>query len=465
MQLRRGLLISIAGLAAVAAALCSFLWLGAANGEVAAGCGGDAVACDEVLGSTWSRWLSLPVSLPAAILYASLAATAGYLASTSLVRRQAAAWSWLLAGSVVAAGAGAWFTGLQAFDLQAFCPFCLTVHACGTAIAGMSLAAFLAPSTGDIAGEQDPANLVGASPPKQRLALQSALGGAFVLALFVAGHVVFRPDSYRVVDFASPTSAASLPDTEIGQTPAATTSEESFSAAATSTPSGSNAADPAREDNPQKQQADAAATEGEQWPEPIPVLGGKTTIDVQAHPLLGSRGAEHFVVKLFDYTCPHCRSMHWRLEDARRRYGDRLAVVLVPVPLNAGCNPAVETNAPGHAFSCVYARLALAVWHARPAAFAAFHKLLIESEEVPPPGKARYEATKILGADRLDEIIAGADIAADLERSVELYRLTDRGRIPKLILGDAVAEGDADTSADLYELLEKHLPLQTPPDE
>ena len=51
------------------------------------------------------------------------------------------------------------------------------------------------------------------------------------------------------------------------------------------------------------------------------VVDGKLEWDTCGHPVLGDPEAKYVVVKMFDYTCRHCRKLHHHLERARKRYG------------------------------------------------------------------------------------------------------------------------------------------------
>ena len=70
-------------------------------------------------------------------------------------------------------------------------------------------------------------------------------------------------------------------------------------------------------------------------------------------------------VEMFDYTCPHCRATHKAIHGAMERFGDDLAIVALPVPLNRACNSAVTSNHSKHAEACKIAKIAVALW--RPA--------------------------------------------------------------------------------------------------
>jgi hypothetical protein len=194
----------------------------------------------------------------------------------------------------------------------------------------------------------------------------------------------------------------------------------------------------------------------------LKILGDRRELDLSDQILLGSPDAEFVVVKLFDYSCHHCRQLHFQFEEARRRYGDQLSIVLVPVPLNSGCNPAIKETYPRHSYACLYARLALAVWKHKRESFPEFHAWLFASEDPPEPGTAKREARRLIGNQIIAATIDDPWVEGHLKACVQLYDECGRGGIPKLLLGPAVAKGNAESADELCGILEKHLGIKAP---
>ena len=97
--------------------------------------------------------------------------------------------------------------------------------------------------------------------------------------------------------------------------------------------------------------------------------------------------------RLMDYTCPHCRKMHAHLREAMDRYGDQLAVVILPMPLELDCNKLVPATDPSHRGACKIARTALAVAEVDPSKFLDFHNFLMaERGESPRRRRRRWSA-------------------------------------------------------------------------
>lgn len=112
------------GLLAMAGGISGYLlWL-TLSGQAAAGCTADG-GCGSVLASRWSTVLDWPITLPAIGLYALLLAASFQLHQV---------WArWVLAGGAAAILlAAGWFTAVQGFALQHWCPWCMAAHSAGS---------------------------------------------------------------------------------------------------------------------------------------------------------------------------------------------------------------------------------------------------------------------------------------------------------------------------------------------
>lgn len=206
-----------------------------------------------------------------------------------------------------------------------------------------------------------------------------------------------------------------------------------------------------------------------QWRSKVPKKPMQTTtlagvtVSPSDHPVVGSPDAKHVVFVLADYTCPHCRTLRKQLDAAMARYGrEQLALAILPVPLNADCNDAVEFTEDRQRPACGIARAALAVWAADPAKFAEMDRWLLEPEEPPTAEAARAHAASLVGGEALEKALAGSRVEPRIKGNVELYKAAGKGRLPKMLLPDRVTVGEADDAAALFALLEKHLGLAAP---
>lgn len=193
----------------------------------------------------------------------------------------------------------------------------------------------------------------------------------------------------------------------------------------------------------------------------IRLHGGKFKLDPKGLPGVGVAGATNYIVSLFDYTCIHCRALHGLLKQAQEESRGGFGVITLPVPLDAGCNPLIVITAEANTGACEYARLALAVWKARPESFAEFDEWMLASPKVPSLDATRAKAEELVGKPALETALASGWVARQLQIDVSLYQANARAvgdaHLPQLIIGDAIVHGAIDTSTELKRVLEEHL--------
>jgi uncharacterized membrane protein len=190
---------------------------------------------------------------------------------------------------------------------------------------------------------------------------------------------------------------------------------------------------------------------------------GAISLDPDQLPMIGASGGTNFVICLFDYTCAHCRRLHPLLKLAQPGAG--VAILTLPVPLDADCNPLVERTSPGNFGACDYARLGLAIWHAQPSKLAEFDDWMFDSAFPPPLPAARAKAEDLLGKNGLDAALRDPWVARQLQTDVALYvadaRATHQRTLPQLLFRDALINGTMDDAAEVTQVIHAHQPLQT----
>lgn len=208
---------------------------------------------------------------------------------------------------------------------------------------------------------------------------------------------------------------------------------------------------------PAGQNADSGVGDGRQ----IAVLNGKLTLAVDELPMLGSPDAPQLVALLYDYCCPHCRATHGYLLNEMPKYGGQFGVVLLPMPLDASCNPSVDETEPRFRESCELTRLALAVWRAKPIAFAEFDAWLYEPEMPRALQDARKKAVELIGESELAEALADPWIDARIAADVAGYDASGAKTLPVLAAPkmDTVV-GRPESAEELFGILERELALQ-----
>jgi uncharacterized membrane protein len=449
-------------LAVTAAGLSAYLAWMSAHDSALPGCGGSSsLDCDHVLATRWSQWMAVPVSYPAIVTYLAIA---GFSWASRWPSSTTGAWaaSLLILTSLLAAGASLWFLFLQLAVIGKFCLYCSACHLCGVTIAVLAV----------WPAEDRPVTRV-------RFAHLVALAAGGI-AILVVGQLVFLPKTYAIDDTAElvrqqgtrplapltlghpPGTIASQPAAET--VPGNSTDDDSMPSLDDLSLAGQGSPRPRREQSasvpPAPGASDRRPVSASQHT--LSLADGGITIDLEAHPLLGSPEADHIAVKLFDYSCVQCRKMSEDFERARERYGNQLAIVVLPVPLNSDCNCHVQRTRPHHADDCRYAQLALAVWHLDPTKFEAYHHWLMAGDQVPPLAAAVARAERLFGRERLETAIGAAGVHERIEQYVQLYAATGKW-LPLILIKDKTIRGDLGQASELFRFLERYLGLEPVP--
>lgn len=353
-------------LVALAAAMISaYLAYVSITGTNAMGCGQDtAFDCASTLSSRHAKWLGIPVSGAATVLYGGLF-LATWLLPVAGNGRKGSGWGWpiLIAGGTTAAGAGLWFIAQQIL-LESFCPYCLAVHVCGLILTASVVA-------GLVVGTNDS----GQPFPRWRAGASAGLGLLLVVVL-VGGQTLFPGDQ---------TLLAKGPDLP---------------------------PDP---------------------PGVLTVLDGRHRLDLQDVPIIGSPDAPVVIVKLFDYTCAHCKKMHTVLDQFDKRYSDRVAIVMAPVPLAKACNRLMKGTHPKHKDACAFARYGLAVWLADQTRFNQFNEWMFLRPVSPTLKAARSHAVRLVGEQAFTTALRDPWIDARINQFVNIWEDCEPHRVPKIL--------------------------------
>jgi protein-disulfide isomerase len=191
----------------------------------------------------------------------------------------------------------------------------------------------------------------------------------------------------------------------------------------------------------------------------VVLMQGKISLNLYDHPFVGSPTADHVAVKLFDYTCPHCRELHKVYQQVLARYGDQFAIIELPVPLEKTCNRFIKNTHPKHQQACRYAQLALGVWHADPTKFVEFHEWMLETEEPPPLQDAAARAIQLVGRDPLKQSLASSAVKTRVHDYTTLYGALGDS-FPFVLIGDLRINGVPRQASELFAILEQRLNLQ-----
>jgi uncharacterized membrane protein/protein-disulfide isomerase len=488
-------------LAWLAFGIASYLAWHAMTQTSVAGCSvGSNEGCDLVLSSSWSKWLGIPVAFLGLACYSTLAAL-----SVLLGVRNSQANRWIatifVMLSIAAAGVSMWFIGIQIFALNNYCPYCLATDSCGialglisTAFAGRAALAqrripqtrtmqpgLMALRTALPAGSRTAPLAVRTEPSSPWLV--PAIGGAIpMIVLLIGGQLLFASKTFDVqkvaldesiqmvgskTDAATNTSPAGrervamrVPNEEEGERPSLPGDSANPNAKSGESTKGRSAAD--RE----KSASDVPPSEPTEPTKKrlVKLLGGKLTLDVYQHPIIGSPEAPHIAVEMVSYDCPHCRKMYPMMEHALERYGDQVALLIMVQPLDKECNKLVTDPAASHPGACTTARLAMGVAKVNPPAFANFHDFLMSSKDKPPGIESVLPKAYVLAdRSRLRQLTQSEELAKQLDGYVDLYATLQKQNgsktfgLPVQILGDHVMSGSVESEADVFKAWEEHL--------
>ena len=340
-----------------------------------------------------SRW-----SMAVAVLPVSLLAAVAYLAASVSVWKSGAPWPAIRLGlAATLVSAAAWFGGLQLFAVAQICRYCHVIHAIGVAAA---------------------CGLV-ALDARHWLHLPSQatwpLAAGFGLTVWFAFIQVVGPiPATHRVESLRPRPRTTGPNRQLP--------------------------------------ADIHAMgEGRL----VEFLNGQKAYRIGAVPLIGNANARHILVKYFDYKCDSCRTMHGQLEELMAKYPEEFAVIMIPAPLEHGCNRYLPKSVQNHPEACALARCALTVWRKDAAQFETFHHWLFDAR--PTATEARDRLEKLQLPD--DDVTEWID--AFLRQDFKDYsRLIQRTVVmPKLLIhGTSVMQGVPRNLEALIETLRIALP-------
>jgi len=189
--------------------------------------------------------------------------------------------------------------------------------------------------------------------------------------------------------------------------------------------------------------------------------GGHRSYDVLALPILGKADATHIMVEYFDYGCPACRTMGGHLEALVGKHPEKLAVLLLPVPLDRACNHALAANEKDHPGSCYMTRIALAVWLASPEAFPDIHRAFL-SEPTLDEIAALKMAQSVVPEKELDLALKDPWIDQTIRAHIRDWLVLSKQtrNLPKLIIRDGrILHGLPSDQADFIRVMEHEFGL------
>ena len=412
------------------------------------GCGA-ASGCANALGSKWSQWFMVPVTVFSLLAYATL------LFLTFKPQR-----FFMAAIATSLAAAALWFGVVQAFILKSFCPWCLSAHTIGLICAGLAFALLRRPAPrpepAAVAAEPStkakgkpkskgadpdlaPAPVAAQAPAAVSL-LPGILAGFAAIAVLILGQV-FGPAPATHLE----SDVVYKPDPPAAPTPPAAGQAGGAPAAAPTGPVHSRG-------------------EGRK----VTFLVGKE-YNIDTLPHLGDPKAPYVIVKYFDYACDACRDLHEDLNAFMEKYPGKFCVILLPCPINRACNPNIPSHLEDHAHACELARLGLACWRSDPESFPAVHHALF-GRPVMDAEKAMAAVKPLMKKPLAPDALADPWIDEILKADADDYKrvnVTNSGQLnylmPKLLVGGTrMLHGVTQSRAILFKALEQEFKITTP---
>jgi hypothetical protein len=192
----------------------------------------------------------------------------------------------------------------------------------------------------------------------------------------------------------------------------------------------------------------------------LDVLGGRFRLDLTQVPVWGSIDAPFKLLSLYDYTCHHCRDMHSRVVEVQRSFGDKLAVVSLPMPLDAQCNTLMRQTPPAHQNACVYAKLGLIVWRAKHEAIEPFDDWIFGFQKPPPLSDVTNKAVDLVGAAAFEQASRDPTLDEKLSTTISIYGTSARefrhGSMPQFMIGTNIVSGTL-TTEELRKVVAKYV--------
>jgi hypothetical protein len=139
------------------------------------------------------------------------------------------------------------------------------------------------------------------------------------------------------------------------------------------------------------------------------------------------------------------------LERSLPLFGDEaIGVIVVPMLLDPSSNaylPPGVTQPPSQ--DAALTRIALAVFCAKPQAFGEMNRWLFARDRVRGESEARAYATKLIGAETLEQAERDPRIREIILTGCELFARTGNGAIPKMLVGTTMIVGPVDDVSEL----------------
>ena len=463
--------VAMVTIAVIGLALTSYLGWASATSTKVAGCGsGQLFDCSHVMNTKWSSAFGIPVGIPAAGLYVGLLASMIVWSTAKSQQIKQYAKTFVAGASFIAAVAAVWFISLQLFVVEHLCQYCLAAHACGLILVGlsiwnlsmskmkifamsaMSLVAVGVMATSQVMAEAPPTFEIEThapvTTPQEVMESNENAADVFAAPGFDAPKSKSKSkNSDGGTLFEAPISGATSSRTEQNVSPTPVRNRFRMGIASLLRPASLMVTA-----NPQDDQEDQEQEEERL----VGISGGSIKLNVAHWPLSGNADAEKIFIEMFDYTCPHCRENFKTIQAAKEQMGeDKIATMVLCVPMNSNCNGTVRVNHAKHAEACELAKLAVAVWRVDPEQFQVFHEWMFEGDQAPTAAAARAKAIELVDEDALTAELEGEVVQQYISKQVQLYQNIGGGTVPKMLFSGTTVVGKVTSTDILIQIIDQ----------
>ncbi|HSE40716.1 MAG TPA: vitamin K epoxide reductase family protein [Acidobacteriota bacterium] len=153
----------------------------------------------------------------------------------------------------------------------------------------------------------------------------------------------------------------------------------------------------------------------------ITLADGKLQFSLDNLPIVGSKDALNFVAHFFDYTCPACRKFHATLKSTQQTYESQTSLIMIPVPLDAACNPAIRETAYIHQNACAFAKIGLTIWRIAPQSYEAYDEFMFKDQFPPSLSAAEEIAAHLAGKEAIDRALVDPEVMNDLSKGIRMF--------------------------------------------
>jgi uncharacterized membrane protein len=165
----------------------------------------------------------------------------------------------------------------------------------------------------------------------------------------------------------------------------------------------------------------------------VSLADDKIYLDLKEAPWIGSPDATYILGLMYDYTVPGTADMIRLLRYEVLRYKGRLAIALMPAPLDEACNESVRFTPDENEGACEYAKYSLQVWLTNPEHHADYQKYILSGKTVKPLHQAKWAAEKLIDYSALTSMDLRHKTQKQLGRNCSYWKAMGHSQLPAIL--------------------------------